>query len=181
MPPRSSPIQSLSQIQEVWTWVDSVIATYHHHHETFWSLPEYSRTFPNMELELTVWHVNIRNSFTVISQDTVSTSQMVAMAIPIPAVVGMMRISTFVNKTTSKGGLWRDMPIWFVPVKCIQVYLKLSSLGPGHLQVNSKSLKCQGLFQISKRPGLRACSYNRNATTTTIHPPTHKTILFWVE
>ena len=56
-------------------------------------------------LELTVWHVNIRNSFTVISQDTVSTSQMVAMAIPIPAVVGMMRISTFVNKTTSKGGL----------------------------------------------------------------------------
>ena len=74
-------------------------------HETFWSLPEYSRTFPNMELELTVWHVNIRNSFTVISQDTVSTSQMVAMAIPIPAVVGMMRISTFVNKTTSKGGL----------------------------------------------------------------------------
>ena len=32
--------------------------------------------------------------------------------------------------------------------------LKLfSSVGPGNLQLNSKSLKSQGLSQISKRPG----------------------------
>ena len=35
----------------------------------------------------------------------------------------------------------------------------LTSLGPDHLQVNTKSLKSQGLFQISKRPGPGACVY----------------------
>ena len=50
----------------------------------------------------------------------------------------------------------------------------LSSSGPGHPQVNSESLKSQGLFKISKRPGPWACSYNSNVTT-------HHHHLFWVE
>ena len=45
-----------------------------------------------------------------------------------------------------------------------EMTLTLSSLGPGHLQVNSESLKSQGLSQISKRPGPGACSYNCNVT-----------------
>ena len=40
-----------------------------------------------------------------------------------------------------------------------------SSLGPGHLQLNSKSLKSQGLSQISKRLGPGACSNNCNVST----------------
>ena len=47
-------------------------------------------------------------------------------------------------------------------------------VGPGQVQVGSRSAPCnlkkfqyQGLFQISKRPGPGACSYNCNATTTT--------------
>ena len=53
MPPRSSPIQSLSQIQEVWTWVDTIIAIYHHPptiklFEVFKNILEHSRTFQNI-------------------------------------------------------------------------------------------------------------------------------------
>ena len=39
----------------------------------------------------------------------------------------------------------------------LQLMHLLSSSGPGHLHVNSKSLKSQGLFQTSKIPGPGAC------------------------
>ena len=38
-------------------------------------------------------------------------------------------------------------------VELLNRFLILSSSGPGNLLVNFKSLKSQGLFQISKRPG----------------------------
>ena len=50
----------------------------------------------------------------------------------------------------------------------LQLMHLLSSSGPGHLHVNSKSLKSHGLFQISKRPG--AWSYNCNVSTHHHHP-----------
>ena len=60
--------------------------------------------------------------------------------------------------------------IFMVDKRLLKNFWLLSSSGPGHLQVSSKTLKSQGLSQISERPGPGACSYNCNVSTHHHHP-----------
>ena len=69
------------------------------------------------------------------------------------------------------------MHLWAQFIIKEKSFYELSMLGPGFLQVNSKSLQSQGLFQISKRPGPGAYSYNCNGTTT--HPPNNHETSEW--
>ena len=75
------------------------------------------------QLELTVLLVNILTSFTVMPLDSASTRRMFVMDIRIQAAAVMTKTLNVVWTNTSKEGLLRNMPLWSVKARCIQVIM----------------------------------------------------------